>query len=52
MICEGESTAQGLVMVDAVLQTDRKTTGTVPTGSLCYLGEEKAHGVETRKHAD
>ena len=42
VLCEGESTAQGLVMVYAVLQTDRKTTGTLPTGSLCFLSEEKS----------
>ena len=29
-------------MVYAVLQTDRKTTGTLPTGSLCCLSEEKS----------
>ena len=29
-------------MVYAVLQTDRKTTGTLLTGSLCCLSEEKS----------
>ena len=37
-----EEACQDFVMVYAVLQTNHKTAGKLPTGSLCCLSKEKS----------